>query len=577
MPFKLAASMTTHRARSALILMALLAGCATQPGNRAPAQSQAAAKPDATEMAVAANPLASAAGLAMLKRGGAPVDAAVAMQAVLGLVEPQASGLGGGSVLLTWQAAEARLAVYDGTPRAGRNAAAGLNADEHGRPLDPASVMHGGSAVGVPGTLPALWLAHRAQGKLPWAELFAPAIKLADDGFPMPHALHSLLAAPGAAESYAGVAWMYEADGRTVPPDGAKLRNPAYAATLRRVARLGPPGLYADGMTQEVLAALDRGAQPSRLTAADLRDAAATEQTPLCAPWLGWRICTAPPPSYGGLLALQTLIMAGPGDLSNAAYAHRFLDAGRLAQTDRRRYVGDPDQVQVPDHGLLDPQYLAARAAQISPDRAIAHPKPGEPPEPSAAARPDPGAPTTATSQIAVVDRAGNALTMTTSLTHAFGARVTAGGVVFNNALVNFAPMPPSGVRYVNGMAPGKRPATPMAPVMAFDASGRLALLGGSGGGPGVPDFVAAGLLDLLSNHRSPAEAVARPHVSAAEPDHVTVEAGTDAERLLPALQAMDHQAQADPLPSSSAFIARTATGWAGAADPRRDGVALGD
>ena len=568
------------------MLSMLLAGCAAQPNPRAPSGPGGPSAPvvppgNASEMVVTAHRLASEAGLAMLRQGGAPIDAAVAAQAVLGLVEPQSSGPGGGSVLLTWQTsngpAGGTMSVFDGTPRAGRHAAAGLNTDAAGKPLDPGAVMHGGGAVGVPGTLPALWAAHKAQGRLPWADLFAPAIKLADTGFPMPQALHDVLAAPEAATAYAGADWLFGA-GHEVLAVGAQVRNPAYATTLRRVARLGPEGLYGEGALSDLLAALGRGPQPSLLTAEDFRDYRVTEPAALCMPWREWRLCTAPPPSFGGLLALQMLAMAGSGDLADAGFAHRFLDAGQLSQADRRRYAADPEAVPVPVRGLLDPAYLAARAAQITPDHAIAHPRPGEPPmDAESAMREDPGIPTTATSQIVVVDRAGNALSMTTSVTHVFGARVMVGGMALNNALTNFSPAPPSGVHYANEMAPNKRPATPMAPVAALDAAGRLVLLGGSGGGPGVPDFVAAALLDLLPGHRTPAEAVARPHISAADPDYVAVEAGTAAEQLMPDLRALGHQVRAEPLPSGSAFVVRTDRGWAGAADPRRDGVALGD
>lgn len=321
--------------------------------------------------------------------------------------------------------------------------------------------------------------------------------------------------------------------------------------------------------------ALGRGLQRSRLTRADFEHYTVAQPEPLCAPWQQWRICTAPPPISGGLVALQILAMTGPGDIAEAGFAHRFLEAGRLAEADRRRYVADPDQVPVPVRAMLDPAYLAMRAGLIAPDRAMHQPRAGV--LPVTAAEADPGLPTTATSQIAIAARNGDALSMTTSLTHIFGARVVADGMALNNALVNFAPLPPSGVRYANEMAPGKRPATPMAPVMVFDAQGEPVLLGGSGGGPGVPDYTAAALLDLLTGGRTPAQAVARGHISSAETDHVAVEAGTEAAALLPALEAMGHQAAAEPLPSGSAFLLRTATGWQGAADPRRDGVALGN
>jgi gamma-glutamyltranspeptidase/glutathione hydrolase len=552
-------------------LLMLLAGCVLPPAAPPPD----AATTGAHDLVITADRRASEAALAMLRRGGTPIDAAVAAQAVLGLVEPQSSGFGGGAVLLSWRAADGRLSVIDGLPRAGLAAAHGSNEDKAGHPLDPAAGLFGGGAVGVPGTLPALWQAHQAGGKLPWQDLFEPAIRLAEDGFAFPRGLHDVLAAPDAPALYgaAAAAWLHP-DG-TLPAIGETLRAPAYAETLRQVAALGPAGLYHGAALAATMAALAHGTRPSLLTETDLLSYSATEPAPLCMPWRTWRLCTAPPPSYGGLVALQILGIAGPGDLGRTSFVHRFLDAGRLADVDRRRFVADPAFLPVPTDKLLDPSYLAARAALIPPAEALMHPRPGEPS--AGLARSDPGSATTATSQIVIVAGNGDALSMTSSLTHLFGARIAAGGVVFNNALANFAPAPPSGVLYANGMAPNKRPATPFAPVIVFDQSGRPVLLGGSGGGPFVPDVVAAALLDMLATNRSPAEAVARPHVSSADPDHVAVEAGTPAEALLPALTAMGYRARADRLASASAFARRGAAGWVGAADPRRDGVALGD
>ncbi len=562
-------------------LLLLLGACAVPAAAPAPAAAPPAAAlvapapPAAFDaLVITADRRASEAGLAMLARGGAPIDAAVAAQAVLGLVEPQASGFGGGSVLLLYRAADGTLSVIDGTPRAGRDAPRGLTVDAHGHPLDPASVAYGGGAVGVPGTLPALAMAHKDGGKLPWAELFAPAIALAEGGFAMPRALHDLLALPNARRSYGEAAAPFLLPDGSVPAVGALLRHPAYAATLRRIAAPGP--LFDAATLADTLAVLRRGANPSHLVAEDF-DASegASLDAPVCAPWRAWKLCAAGPPSFGGLVALQIVGIAGAGEFADAGFAHRFLDAGRLAEADRRRFVADPEFVAVPTAGLLDPAYLASRAALIPPAAALPHPKPGEPA--ASARRDDPGAPTTATSQIVVVAKSGDALSMTSSLTHLFGARVAAAGVVLNNALVNFSPAPPDGVHYANEMAPDKRPVTPAAPVAVLDNAGKLLLLGGSGGGAFVPDVVAQALIEVLGNRRAPAEALARPHLSSADPDHVAVEAGTTAETLLPALTAMGYRARADRLASGSAFAWHGPAGWVGAADPRRDGAVAGE
>jgi gamma-glutamyltranspeptidase/glutathione hydrolase len=547
-----------------LALLLLLAACAAPSPH------------DATEMVVAAHPLAAQAGLDMLRRGGTPIDAAVAVQAMLALVEPQASGLGGGSLLLTWDAATHRMESFDGTAAAPRETTPALTIGTDGRPLDPNEVGFGPRAVAVPGTLPVLWAVHKAQGKLPWAELFQPAIRLAEDGFPMPQALYEVLAAPGAVAAYAAAAAPYIGPDRQPVPVGAIVRNPALAATLRRVARLGPEGLTAEGAGAQFMAVLRSGPYPSLIAAPELAGTPPVERAPLCAPWRGLQLCTTPPPAYGGLVALQILAMAGTGDLGEAHFAHRFLEAGRLAEADRRRYVADPDFMPVPTAGLLDPGYLAARAALIEPDRALARALPGEPAG-AVAALADPATKQAGTSEVAIVDHAGDALSMTATITLTFGARIAAEGVVLNNALINFSPAPPRNARYVNEMAPRKRPASPLAPVIVLGADDRPVLIGGGAGGAQIPETVAAVLLDVLGNGQTPAAALARGNMSTGDPAHLTIEQGTAAERLVPALRAMGHDVAVEPLPSGTALLQRTADGWRGAADPRRDGVALGD
>jgi len=251
------------------------------------------------------------------------------------------------------------MTSFDGTAAAPNRTTRALTIDTNGQPLAPSEVGFGPRAVAVPGTLPVLWAVHKAQGKLPWADLFQPAIRLADAGFPMPRALHEVLAAPDASAAYAAAAAPYLGPDRQPLPVGTIVKNPALAATLRRVAQSGPDGLIADGAGDQFMAALRSGptvaAHPQ-----GTRRRPAGRAPPLCAPWHGFQLCTAPPPAYGGLVALQILAMAGVGDLDDPHFAHRFLEAGRLAEADRRRYAADPDFIPVPSAGLLDPGYLAA-------------------------------------------------------------------------------------------------------------------------------------------------------------------------------------------------------------------------
>ncbi len=527
-------------------------------------------------MVVAAHPLAAQAGLDMLHRGGAPIDAAIAVQAVLALVEPQSSGFGGGTLLLTWDAAAHRMTSYDGTAEAPRQTMAALTIDTNGQPLPPSEVGFGPRAIAVPGTLPVLWAVHKAQGKLPWADLFQPAITLAETGFPMPRALNQVLTGPDAIAAYAAAAAPYLGADRQPLPVGAIVKNPALAATLRRVAQSGPDGLAAGAAGEQFMAALRSGPYPSLLTASELAGAPPVERPPLCEAWRGLQLCTAPPPAYGGLVALQILAMAGAGDLDDPHFAHRFLEAARLAEADRRRYAADPDFIPVPSTGLLNPGYLAARAALIQPDQAATRVRPGDPPG-AVASLSDTLAKHAGTSVVAVVDRVGDALSMTTTITLTFGARIAADGVVLNNALINFSPAPPHNGRYANEMAPRKRPASPLAPVIVLGSDGRPVLIGGGAGGPQIPETVAAALLDVLGNGHPPAAALARGNMSAYDPAHLSIEQGSTAERLAPALRAMGHDVQVEPLPSGTALLQRNGDGWRGAADPRRDGVALGD
>jgi gamma-glutamyltranspeptidase/glutathione hydrolase len=358
------------------LLLAGLSGCA-QPAPKPPEAAPSPIAAAATQIVVSADPRASAAGLEMLHQGGTAIDAAIAVQAVLGLVEPQASGFLGGSVLLVWDPAHADITVYDGQPIAPADSTRAVALGRSGKLLDPREVAFSGRAVGVPGTLPALWAAHLAAGKLPWASLFAPAIALAEQGTAMSQPLHALVAEPDAKASLGDAAGLYFDPNGMPLLQGALYRNAAYAEVLKRVARLGPDGLYAEGGMAAILDSLHRGPHPSPITEADLRSYRPHIATALCTPWQGRRICTAPPPAMGGVVMLQILGMVGTGDPTDPAFVHRFLEASRLAEADRRRYLADPAFVPVPLEALLSPSYLASRAATIAPD--IPRPAPGRP------------------------------------------------------------------------------------------------------------------------------------------------------------------------------------------------------
>lgn len=558
--------------RTALLGLALgVAACASLPPQAPPAPRPIADTPRATA-ASTAHPLATRAALQMLALGGSAVDAAIAAQMVLGLVEPQSSGLGGGALLLVWDADGRRLRSYDGLATAPARATASLRTDIDGRWLPLDEVARGGRSVGVPGLPALLEEAHRRHGRLPWARLFDPAIDLAERGFPVAPYVHGILARdPGARDHAEWRADWFDAAGR-VHPVGTLLRNPAYADTLRRLARLGVSGHWREGGAERLVAAAQRGAHPSLMTVDDVRGYRVVEREPLCAPVRTWTICTAGPPSFGGIAVLQMLQMLDvriggtltPGALDDPAFWHLYAEAGRLAQADRRQWVGDPDHELVPARALVDAAYLRQRAGTIDADRA--------------APAVHPGAPATGdhTSQIVVADAQGNVVSMTTTINLNFGARLRVDGYVLNNALTNFAPAPESGRTAPNRMAPGKRPVTSMAPVVVFDDQGRVVLAGGSAGGGPIVDYVARSLLEMLWLGRTPAQALAGGHVATSLAPRIQLEAGTPRAALADALRARGHLVTVDPLPSGAAFLQRVEGGWLGAADPRRDGLALG-
>ena len=599
------ASLTTRHALTAGLATLFAASCATTP---TPAPPKVATTEDTVTQArafrsgfsvdkpqprisVTAHPLASEAAEAMLARGGSPIDAVIAAQMVLGAVEPHASGIGGGTFILYWDATAKQLKAYDGLAAAPGRATASLRTDTDGTLLASEPSQRGGRTVGVPGTVAVFAMAHARHGKLPWADLFAPAIRAAQDGFPLAPYVHSILALPGGAANHPDMRALYfGADGQLFPV-GTIIRNPDYAKTLRRIAAGGAAAFLDGGGANAILAAASRGFRPSLMTAEDLRTYKAEERQPVCAPFLAYRVCTMSPPSFGGLAVLQILQMVearagGKFDFGNAEFVHLYAEAGRLAQADRRKYLGDPGFVKVPTDALADPAYVKGRATLIDPSRArVDHPA-GDPlarqaaqaPTSSellalASLTPDPSDPITTTSQLAVADAAGNVVSVTTTLNLNFGSRLMADGFVLNNAMTNFPAAPKPGERMANQMEPRKRPVSSMAPTIVFDPKGEPVVAGGSAGGGPIVDYIATGLIEILGNGRSPREALTQPRLTTAVQGKLQLENGTAIHALTPALTAKGHAVEGATLLSGAGFIQRTPQGWIGAADPRRDGA----
>jgi gamma-glutamyltranspeptidase/glutathione hydrolase len=535
-------------------------------------------------MVVAAHPLAAEAGLAMLRKGGSAIDAGIAAQMVLNLVEPQSSGLGGGAFMLYWDAAAKTLTSYDGRETAPAAATPELFLDEQGKPLSRDVAIPSGLSIGVPGVLAALKLMHDKYGKLPWAELFQPATELARDGFPVSPRLATALADMDPATfTPEARAYFFDAQGRPWPV-GYKLKNPALADTLALIARNGTKPFYEGEIAADIAKAVQNDPRkPGTLTTQDLANYRAKERDAACAPYRTYRVCGAPPPSSGAVAVGEVLGLIAPFDLGATPFelrpSHAIAEAERLAFADRARYLADPDFVAVPVGGLLDPNYLAERRALIDPNRAQSEVTAGAPPNVRQGAF---GSDATkekgGTSQVSIVDDEGNAFSMTTSIEYAFGARTMVRGFLLNNQLTDFSflPVDSEGRPVANRVEGGKRPRSSMDPTMVFGKDGGLAYVLGSPGGPAIILFNLKAIIALIDWHLDPTAAAALLNLGSTE-DTVLIEPGAEWNGLAQGLADMGHTVRRTDLTSGEHIIAVTPDGLEGGADPRREGVALGD
>jgi gamma-glutamyltranspeptidase/glutathione hydrolase len=533
-------------------------------------------------MVAAAHPLAVEAGLKTLERGGTAIDAAIATQLVLNLVEPHASGLGGGAFLLYYDAAAKSMRAYDGRETAPAAATPDLFLTPDGRPMAFRDAVVGGRAVGVPGVARLLELTHRRHGKLPWASLFEPAIALAENGYPLSERTHLLLTrVSGLDRDGLARALFFDADGKPKPA-GALIRNPQFAATLRALAHQGADAFYRGEIARDIVAAVrGHAANPGRMSESDLANYTVREVDALCGPYRTWRVCSMPPSSSGGIAILQILGMLARFDLASlppdsARAAHLVAEASRLAFADRNRYVADDRFVRVPIAGLVNPTYLAARSRLIDPQISMGKASAGTPPGADIALADDPTDFESGTSHLAIVDADGNAVAMTTTIESYFGARIMARGMLLNNQLTdfNFAPML-DGQPAANRVEPGKRPRSSMAPTLVFDRDGKLLLVVGSAGGSRIIAYVLKTLIAVLDWRRDIQAAIDRPNI-ANRNGATELEAGTAAAALAEELAAMGHTVLVTDMTSGSQGIMRAPDGLHGGADPRREGIARG-
>ncbi|WP_188516027.1 gamma-glutamyltransferase [Alsobacter metallidurans] len=534
-------------------------------------------------MVAAANPLAAEAGREMLRAGGSAVDAAIAVQLVLNLVEPQSSGIGGGAFMVHWDQKNNRVLTLDGREIAPAAATPDRFMGPDGKPMKFYDAVVGGRSVGVPGTPRLLAEAHKRWGKLPWPKLFEPAIRLAEGGFAVSPRLNGLLGQEKfLAANPAARALFYDQDGKPLAV-GTTLKNPAFAQTLHTLADKGVEAFYAGPIADDIVATVKgHPSNPGDMTLSDLAGYAVKEREPVCGNYRVYRLCGMGPPSSGAVAVQQMLgVLEGQpmARLRGAEAAHWFAEAGRLAFADRALYLGDPAFVSVPVEGLIDPAYVKSRAALANPDRSMGKAKAGEPPmrKTDLLLAPSDGI-EHGTSHISVVDADMNAVSMTTTIEDGFGSRLlTKGGFLLNNELTdfNFAPME-DGKPVANRVEAGKRPRSSMAPTIVFDAFGRLYAVTGSPGGSQIIGFVGKTLVGLLDWKLDPQVAVDLPNMGSRN-GPTELEAGTEAEAWKPALEAKGHEVKLIEMTSGIQAIVLTPGGFLGGADSRREGVAIGD
>ncbi len=545
----------------------------------APAMAKA---PPPAGMVSAADPRAAAAGTEILRAGGNATDAALAVMLALTVVEPQSSGIGGGGFLLHGDS-KGQIEAIDGREIAPASAdGQWFMAD--GLPMPFRQVVPGGKSVGVPGAVALAATAHRRHGKMRWARLFQPAIRLAQDGFEITPRLHATLARArrsGAFDADARALY-YGPDGEPLPV-GTRIRNPALAAFLTRLAKEGPRAFYTGANARAVAAEVRAApAAPAEMSEADLAGYSAVVREPLCGMYRQWRICGMGPPSAGAttvfaiLKQLERFDLAALGAQSPTAW-HLIAESMRLAYADRARWIGDADFVSVPATGLMDPAYLASRSALIDPDKAMLLALPGTPPGARQLVRAAGSGPEEqGTTHFVTVDRNGNTVSFTNTIEGPFGSGLMVNGYFLNNELTDFSFAPAMDGRPVaNAVGPRKRPRSSMAPTLVHDGNGRLRLAVGAAGGATIPAQVAKAIIGVLDWGLSAREAIALP-VLFAPGATVFVEKGTAHEAMIPALIALGHgDVRAREASFKANAIEATPAGWQGAADPRSEGAAV--
>ena len=571
------ATLALHRlVRNSLLLLAALAmGTAT------------AADLPRKHVIVASHKLATDAGLEMLRKGGSVIDAAVAAQAVMGLVEPQSSGIGGGTFLVMWNAKTKRVETYDGRETAPASATPDMFMKD-GKPMSYPEAVLGGRSVGIPGTIAVLALAHQEHGRLPWNTLFDPAIKLAEEGFPVGPRLAMLIERDQGIPLVPATAAYFRPNGKA-PQVGEIIKNPDYAATLRDIATKGADGFYKGRIADAIVNAVSTAQHSAvKFTLEDLSGYKPKKRPPVCGTYRTYKLCTMGPPS-SALTMLQALKMmerfnVAKLDPASVQPIHLMTEALRVAYADRGAYIADPDFIRVPTQGLLGPKYLTSRSLMLSLEKVVDRTtiKPGRPVGATLIlnqlANPDRARPGTA--HISLIDDRGNALAMTTTVEGPFGSRLMAGGFILNNQLTDFTFEPTTdGRRTANAPQAGKRPMSSMTPTIILDNKGRLFAVVGSPGGGRIIPYVTKAVMGLIDWNLSMADAVALPNTTGRAAT-TEVEQNRTPDTIVEGLRALGHDVKVTDYgigPSGLNSIRVTKDGFDAAADPRREGTVGGD
>lgn len=530
-------------------------------------------------LVASAHPLATEAGYAVLQAGGSAADAAVAVQVMLGLVEPQSSGLGGGAFLVYWDADTDTLTTYDAREKAPLAAAPDYWIGENGEPLAFMDAVVGGRSAGVPGTPKLLEVLHQDHGQLEWAELLQPAIETAEQGFTVSQRMADAVAGAEGLDTFVEASEYFLPGGAPIA-QGTTLKNPAYAETLRLFAEQGAEPFYTGEIAEDIVAALQTNINPGLLTMEDFAAYEVVKRDPVCFDYRAYEVCGMGPPSSGALTIGQIMGMLEQFDIpamsDGPEFRHLFAEASRLAFADRGMYMGDSDFIDIPE-GLLDEAYLAERAALIDPEKSMGIAQAGTPPGwNEALLASDIERPRAGTSHFVIVDAEGNMISATTTIESGFGNRVMTRGFLLNNELTDFSFAPEAnGAPVANRVEPGKRPRSSMAPTIVFE-NGEPVLLTGSPGGSAIIHYTALSLVSILDWGMDPQEAIDLPHVTNGN-GRTSVEEGEGAEELAAELTELGHEVAITNLNSGLHVIRITDDGLVGAADKRREGVVLGE